>query len=449
MKPITFRLLLILIICVGLATLSVRWHYGNWPWGEQIQLGYSSQSFTDSTGERHPYVLFLPYNHTRQTKQPVLLFLNGIGENGSDGVTQLSNNLGSPIWELRGRFPFICIAPQMTEESRWTDPRSPTALAAIEMTKDVIERYGGDPERIYLTGPSSGGAGTYALAERNPKFFAAIVPLSTGGSYRVDPGFLDLSIWSFHNSGDQEGLVASAREFQKNLIKAGASPLVTEYQQPGHDSWNNAYRDPALFRWLVRQRRDDSQERVKYRLVDLEQLAGNSLTTGVRADNEQRILVNEGWTTSDLFEIPVSTDQLHFEYLSNGRVACEVVVLTPSEKSTDPWQELLTVRIPWPEGGTASIKSPQGNAIGSALAQRSLRANSWNDIRVELIASHCRVQLNGWELMDLSLSADQSPTLIRFALRLAPVKDSNEQQYRYLRTAIPNVKLTTVESGTE
>ena len=204
MKPITFRLLLILTICVGLATSSVRWHNGNWPWENPVQLGYSFQSFTDSSGERHPYVLFLPYNSNRQTKQPVLLFLNGIGENGNDGVTQLSNNLGSPIWELRGRFPFICVAPQMPEDSSWTDSRSPTALAAIEMTKDVIERYGGDPERIYLTGPSSGGAGTYALAERNPKFFAAIVPLSTGGSYRVDPGFLDFSLWSFHHSGDQE-----------------------------------------------------------------------------------------------------------------------------------------------------------------------------------------------------------------------------------------------------
>ena len=241
-------------------------------------------------------------------------------------------------------------------------------------------------------------------------------------------------------------MVASAREFQKNLIEAGASPLVTEYQKPGHDSWNNAYRDPALFSWLVRQRRDDSQERVKYRLVDLEQLAGESLPTGVRVDNEQRVLVNEGQTTSDLFEIPVRTDQLHFEYQSYGKVACEVVVLTPTGKSADTWQELLTVRIPWPEDGSASIRSQQRNAIGNALAQRSLRTNSWNDIRVELIAGHCRVQLNGWELMDLSLPTDQLPALVRFALRLAPVKDGDEQRYRYLRTAIPTVNSTTVRS---
>jgi len=143
--------------------------------------GFSCRNYRTESGETVRYILFLPHVQDPAEPKPVLLFLNGFGENGSDGISQLSNNLGQQIWDTRGRFPFILVAPQMTKDSAWTDPRSIVANAAPEIVRQVTGQFAGDPDRVYLTGPSSGGSGTIALASRHPEMFAAIAPTDCGG----------------------------------------------------------------------------------------------------------------------------------------------------------------------------------------------------------------------------------------------------------------------------
>ncbi|HAC93055.1 MAG TPA: hypothetical protein DCF63_20850, partial [Planctomycetaceae bacterium] len=102
---------------------------------QSAPLGFSVQSYGHWINESVHYILFLPYSKRENEKLPVILFLNGYGENGTDGVKQLSNNFGQQIWELRGRFPFIVVAPQMSHDSSWAQPDSYIAQSAIEIVQ--------------------------------------------------------------------------------------------------------------------------------------------------------------------------------------------------------------------------------------------------------------------------------------------------------------------------
>ncbi|MFM7108024.1 MAG: dienelactone hydrolase family protein [Planctomycetaceae bacterium] len=202
-------------------------------------------------------------------RYPVVLFLHGAGERGSDNRAQLKY---LPAWlaepALRERHPCLLVAPQCRVdhtwvEVAWDDPRStpqaaaPTTdlAAAIAALDAVIAAEPADPDRVLLTGLSMGGYGTWDLAARMPERFAAIAPICGGGDEATAPRFAKLPTWAFHGADDRVVPPGRSRSMIEALRAAGGTPRYSELEGVGHDSWTPAYRDPAVLDWLFAQRR--------------------------------------------------------------------------------------------------------------------------------------------------------------------------------------------------
>jgi predicted peptidase len=222
---------------------------------------------------RFRYRLLLPPQAAAgvAAKFPVVLFLHGAGERGADNEAQLKY---LPRWlaeaAARDRHPCHVVAPQCRADHRWVDvgwaagestPQSaqPTVdLAAASAALDhVLALDSADPDRVYLTGLSMGGYGTWDLAARMPERFAAILPICGGGDERTAARLVGLPIWCFHGDADKAVPVERSRSMIAAVRAAGGDPKYSELPDVGHDSWTPAYRDPAVLDWLFAQRRPD------------------------------------------------------------------------------------------------------------------------------------------------------------------------------------------------
>jgi len=197
-------------------------------------------------------------------KVPVVLFLHGAGERGSDNEQQLKY---LPTWlaepAARERHSCFVIAPQCRTDHRWVEvdwndrastPQAATPAAApARGAPPALEAA--DPRRVYLTGLSMGGFGAWDLAARMPERFAALVPICGGGDERTAPRLVDLPVWCFHGDADTAVPVERSRRMIAALEVAGGPPKYSELPDVGHDSWTPAYRDPAVLDWLFRQSR--------------------------------------------------------------------------------------------------------------------------------------------------------------------------------------------------
>jgi predicted peptidase len=206
------------------------------------------------------------YNTTRH--YPLLIFLHGSGERGSDNISQLNwgvMNFASDQNMLK--YPAIIIAPQCPANSDWTPPRSsrssntaplsPAASKPMELLLALIKKMKAegqiDSSRIYITGLSMGGFGTFDAIEREPNLFAAAVPVCGGGDPATAASIAKIPMWIFTGSEDP----AVNPEFSLNMLealwKAGARPGFTMLPEVGHLSWLGAYTDPLMIEWLFRQ----------------------------------------------------------------------------------------------------------------------------------------------------------------------------------------------------
>ncbi|MBL8889213.1 MAG: prolyl oligopeptidase family serine peptidase [Planctomycetaceae bacterium] len=194
------------------------------------------------------YLLSLPKGYEDQESWPVLLFLHGAGERGSD--LNLVKKHGPPkLIEAGKEFPFIVVSPQCPG-GRWWEPFELAALL------DEIEtNYKVDKERIYVTGLSMGGFGTWALTAYQPKRFAAIAPICGGGEPFTTRLYSHVPTWAFH--GDQDNVVPLARsESMVDALKnAGGNVKFTIYPGVGHDSWTETYANDEFYKWLLEQKK--------------------------------------------------------------------------------------------------------------------------------------------------------------------------------------------------
>ena len=215
--------------------------------------GFQCRNDTDKTGKSHGYVVFVPQKYRDGEKLPVLMFLNGTGENGNDGVQQISNNFGVRVWDMQRFFPFLAFAPQCRES--WALGGS-DMRRALEILDSLIEEFGADPDRVNLTGVSAGGNAVWDIASAHPERFGAIIPLCAGGG--GDPRRLveaAVPSWSFCNRHDTTEIVDFNRLRRAQLIEMGQCPQLTEYPERGHDCWNRAYQCTAMYAWLAKQSR--------------------------------------------------------------------------------------------------------------------------------------------------------------------------------------------------
>ncbi|MFP4058156.1 MAG: sugar-binding protein [Candidatus Brocadiia bacterium] len=184
---------------------------------------------------------------------PAILFLHGAGERGDD--LSLVETHGPPkIVKTREDFPFIVVAPQCPRGQWWSPP------LLDDLYREVMAKYPVDPERVYLTGLSMGGFGSWALACEFPDRFAAVAPICGGGDPRDAQRIAEVPIWVFH--GAQDGVVPVERSEQMvaALRRAGGRVRLTVYPEAGHDSWSKAYASEELYEWLLCQRRGEPRQ---------------------------------------------------------------------------------------------------------------------------------------------------------------------------------------------
>ncbi len=194
------------------------------------------------------YLLYLPPGYEQRGSWPLLLFLHGAGERG-DNLDMLTIH-GPPKLIAQGQpFPFVVVSPQCPKDQWW----QPTELTAL--LDDVERRYKIDKDRVYVTGLSMGGFGTWELAAYTPGRFAAIAPICGGGETFWTKQMTNLPIWVFHGGQDTGVPLRRSKEMVEALRKKGGHARLTVLPQTGHFSWISAYNNPELYGWLLEQKR--------------------------------------------------------------------------------------------------------------------------------------------------------------------------------------------------
>lgn len=192
------------------------------------------------------YLLWLPADYKKdKTKTfPILIFLHGSGERGDS--LELVKKHGPPSFvENRPDFPFITVSPQCPKGTWWN-----TEDLQVMLEK-LLKKYRIDPARIYLSGLSMGGFGTWAWACSNPNQFAAIAPVCGGGDIQFADELKNIPVWAFHGDVDPVVPVKRTIEMVEAVNANGGSARMTIYPGVGHDSWVNAYNDRELYTWLL------------------------------------------------------------------------------------------------------------------------------------------------------------------------------------------------------
>ncbi len=257
------RFLAILVFTVCLASPA---------FARKPETGFLDRTVTVA-GVTYKYQVFLPENWSPNQKWPIILFLHGAGERGSDGLLQTDVGLPTAVRKDRSRFPAVIVIPQCKLEGWWSEQTMEAqALAALAA---ATKEFRGDSKRTYLTGLSMGGYGSWALAEKYPGKFAAVVPICGGivlpkglldkyperakDTHPDDPkSYSDVAakigktpVWIFHGGDDPVVPVEGSRKMNEALKAAGGNVRYTEYPGVGHDSWNKAYAEPELMTWML------------------------------------------------------------------------------------------------------------------------------------------------------------------------------------------------------
>ena len=217
-----------------------------------------------------PYRLFRP---DASGKLPLVVYLHGSGGQGDDNLRQISlgNVFGTRVWlllENQKKFPCYVLAPQSNRGWVRYDPAKlekgdyemvsgpgQGVSLALEVIDAVRREFSIDDHRIYVTGQSMGGAGTWNMIASRPGFFAAAVPLCGASSKDDGTGSIETPLWNFHGDSDQTVPVSFSHDRLAARRKAGGHPLSTEYAGVDHNVWEWAFTEPALAEWMFSQKR--------------------------------------------------------------------------------------------------------------------------------------------------------------------------------------------------
>lgn len=232
---------------------------------------YDARTYEDASGKKLQYRLLSPAGYdspaNAEKRYPLVLFLHGAGERGDDNKAQLVHGCKEFLKaENRKKYPCFVLAPQCPKDEKWADvdwsSNSHTITKApaesMRMTIEVLAKlqkeFRIDKSRLYLTGLSMGGYGTWDLLARKPKMFAAAIPICGGADESTAPKISHIPIWVFHGDKDTAVKVERSRRMVEALQKAGGSPCYTEYAGVGHDSWTRTYASGLVLDWLFAQR---------------------------------------------------------------------------------------------------------------------------------------------------------------------------------------------------
>ena len=204
------------------------------------------ESFECEDGYELKYKWRAPESIEEGKKYPLVLCLHGAG-----GSTQAVRALSR-----RSPEPCFVFAPKVeTKKYSWSSKRIKAIPYVLEALDVLVAKHPVDPDRIYVTGQSMGGAGTWGALSARPRFFAAAAPVCGGWNPKEAKRFKDVPIWVFHGDADKRVPVERSREMVEALRKAGGDPKYTEYPGVSHNSWSRAYATDELWKWMFSRRR--------------------------------------------------------------------------------------------------------------------------------------------------------------------------------------------------
>jgi len=224
-----------------------------------------------SDGKSLPYRLLKPSDTKSGQKHPLVIFLHGAGERGTDNKKQLvwfwDAKKPSPMTraEVATAKAFV-IVPQCPEGKQWVDvPWSkgsyktkditePLKLT-LDLTDSLLKELPIDADRVYIIGMSMGGYGAFDAVQRRPELFAACVSICGAGDLSKAKDIAHVPVWAFHGDADNAVPVSGSREMIDALKKAGAEPKYTEYAKVGHNSWSPAFEEKEFWNWIFAQKR--------------------------------------------------------------------------------------------------------------------------------------------------------------------------------------------------
>lgn len=223
---------------------------------EAPKAGQQVQSFEKEIKKvlRLKYLLYLPPQYAdSKEKWPLMLFLHGSGERGDDIEKVKVHGPPKLIAKEGKEFPFIVVSPQCPEDGIWFGELQLDALNGL--LDELASRYRVDLDRVYVTGLSMGGFGTWQLAFRYPDRFAALAPVCGRGDPRKAERIKRVPAWVFHGAKDKAVPIKDSQEMVDALKKLGSDVKLTVYPNADHDSWTETYNNPAFYEWLLQQRR--------------------------------------------------------------------------------------------------------------------------------------------------------------------------------------------------
>ncbi len=247
---------------------------------------FEPRSFSTPDGGTLPYRLLVPAKIEAEKKYPLVIFLHGAGERGSDNALQLKN--GAPAFakpEAREKFPCFVFAPQCPKDKKWvemewggvtgTAPADPGPIEKLVLSAAdaLAHEFQIDPDRIYVTGLSMGGFGTWDLITRHPEKFAAAIPVCGGGDKTKAAAAKAVPVWAFHGLEDKVVLPVRSQDMVAAVRAAGGTAALTEYPGVAHDSWTFAYSEANLLPWLFAQRRGEPAQKMELAASQLTALA--------------------------------------------------------------------------------------------------------------------------------------------------------------------------------
>jgi len=234
---------------------------------------FEAHIFKTAKGESLPYRLLKPPDYDSSKRYPLVLFLHGLGESGSDNKQQLRHSVGA-FEAAQAEHPCFVLVPQCPKKGpmeRWgwagMHPRDlmmgkhpprkvgKTLAVTLSLLKSIMREYPIDPKRLYAIGISMGGFGTWDLIARKPTLFAAAVPICGGGDPRAAKALVQTPVWAFHGADDTVVVPQFSRRTIEAMREAGGEPRYTEFPAVGHNAWDPALAMPELIPWMFRQTR--------------------------------------------------------------------------------------------------------------------------------------------------------------------------------------------------
>jgi predicted peptidase len=260
MKKITFLILVFLL-------MSSSFYAQNLTSDQNLASKMEAKQFISEAGDTLNYRIHVPEKTDSTGMHPLVLFLHGAGERGSDNKAQLRWGVWRFVEDsVQQEHPSIVVAPQAPEEQYWgkldwreslkmsEEPAKPMKLT-LQLLEKLKQDFNIDSDRMYITGLSMGGFGTWDTIARYPDMFAAAAPVCGGGDVTKAHLLSDLPIWNFHGALDDVVPPELSRDMIAAIRYAGGNPGYSEFPDTGHFSWIPAYNEPMLVDWLFSHRK--------------------------------------------------------------------------------------------------------------------------------------------------------------------------------------------------